>query len=342
MKWTCHPATSFPQWSAAWDAINERGPRLPFFDSRFITAALRWFGDPGAKLVIGASRDTPLAMGFFVPRRGGVWDTWQPSQLPLGAWVSRPDVPLAGAHQGVLKALPGYPLALGLTQLDPDITPRAQFGAAHTLDYVPTAVVNIAGSFDDYWAARGKNLRHNIKRQQARLATDGVHTQLEVIESSDEVAASIAQYGALEGSSWKANLGTALQPDNAQGRFYREVLERLAPDGQTRIYRYRFDDNVVAMHLCIAMGDALVILKTTCRDDLQGFSPAVLMHREIFASLFAEQRFSRVEFFGRVMEWHTRWTEEARMLYHANIYRHAWLPRLRAMVSGVRTRMAPA
>lgn len=338
MKWTCHPASAFADWSAAWDQLNERHARLPFFDSRFIAAALRWFGAPQLQLLIGSRQGTPLAMGLFAPRGRGLWDTWQPSQLPLGAWLCRPELSRQAASAGMMQALPGVALAIGFTQQDPLITPREPGG--HTLDYVPTARVAIRGSFDDYWAARGKNLKHNIKRQQAKLTQQGLTAQLEVIERSDEVASALAQYGALEAASWKAGFGTAITPDNTQGRFYREVLERM--NGQMRIYRYRFDDTVVAMDLCLSLGDMLVILKTACRDDLQGLSPAVLMHREIFESLFNEGRIATVEFYGRLMEWHTRWTDDQRMLYHANVYRSAWLPRLRGFISGMRNRLSPA
>lgn len=39
------------------------------------------------------------------------------------------------------------------------------------------------------------------------------------------VAAALADYGALESAGWKAGTGTAIHPDNAQGRFYRRMLE---------------------------------------------------------------------------------------------------------------------
>jgi hypothetical protein len=30
-----------------------------------------------------------------------------------------------------------------------------------------------------------------------------------------------------------------------------------------------------------------------------------------------------VEFYGPLMEWHTRWTDRARDIYHVNFYRNA-------------------
>ena len=44
MKWQALEASTFEHWAQAWDALNHAGPRLPFFDARFIDAALRAFG----------------------------------------------------------------------------------------------------------------------------------------------------------------------------------------------------------------------------------------------------------------------------------------------------------
>lgn len=66
----------------------------------------------------------------------------------------------------------------------------------------------------------------------------------------DDIAQAIADYGLLESAGWKAEGGTAIHPDNAQGRFYRAMLENFCRQGRGRVYRYRFDDKVVAVDLC--------------------------------------------------------------------------------------------
>lgn len=48
---------------------------------------------------------------------------------------------------------------------------------------------------------------------------------------------------------------------------------------------------------------------------------------------FAEQRFARIAFYGKVMEWHTRWTAQSRPVFHLTVYRWAWLKRLHTVVS---------
>jgi hypothetical protein len=52
------------------------------------------------------------------------------------------------------------------------------------------------------------------------------------------------------------------------------------------------------------------------------------MREEACRGLFGEGRFARIEFYGRVMEWHTRWTDQVRTLYHLNHYRWPLLAQL--------------
>jgi hypothetical protein len=99
--------------------------------------------------------------------------------------------------------------------------------------------------------------------------------------------------------------------------------------GKGRIFRYLFGGQVVAMDLCIESGGVLVVLKTTYDEKFKVVSPATLMRHEIMDRLFAEGRITRIEFYGKAMEWHLRWTNDLRTLYHANRYRWSALKRLR-------------
>ena len=47
--------------------------------------------------------------------------------------------------------------------------------------------VDIAGSFDDYWNSRGKNLRQNLRKQRNKLAAQGTAAALRVIREPQEM-----------------------------------------------------------------------------------------------------------------------------------------------------------
>jgi len=331
IAWTFCSAAEFKRLAITWDELNQHCGRLPFLDSYFVEPLLTVFGTGSESIALGR-RDGNVVAAAIIYRNGlGRWALFQPSQMPLGPFLVLPHLAVDAVAESLLQKLPGFNLALGLTQLDPALGARPDdSGVFSTLDYIDTAWVDIDGDFDTYWAARGKNLRQNMRKQRNKLAADGVVIAFDVIRGEAEVEEALRQYGTLESSSWKSGEGTAVNLDNEQGRFYKAMLEAFCRAGRGVVYRYRFGEQVVAIDLCVESGDILVILKTAYDSSNKSLSPAFLMREEEFQHLFAEGRIKRVEFFGRLMEWHTRWTEEKRTLYHANAYRHAAIPRLLA------------
>lgn len=331
MPWQLYPTTVFAQFVPDWDRLVDDCGGAPFLSSPFVLPLLTHFGSGRERLAVCRDREGVAAMTILVRRSAGVWDTFQPSQLPLGPWLVRRGQDPVAIARALLRRLPGFALQLGLTQLDPAMYDRPADGHdVATLDYVETAAVAVDGTFDDYWAGRGKNLRANMRKQRNRLVADGIPTRLDVLTRSEDIAGAIESYGQLESSGWKAATGTAIERDNSQGRFYRAMLENFCSLGKGRVYRLAFGDRVVAMDLCVEGGGMEVVLKTTYDETISNLSPAFLLREEEIRQHFGEKRIRRVEFFGKVMDWHMQWTREARMLYHVNVNRFPWLARLRA------------
>jgi hypothetical protein len=113
----------------------------------------------------------------------------------------------------------------------------ARPGGGRSFDDIRTARITVQGTFDDYWNARGKNLRNNLKKQRNRLRQDGIATRLDIVRDPGLMAGAVADYGRLETSGWKAGEGTAVDAANDQGRFYRTMLEALARRGAASVYR---------------------------------------------------------------------------------------------------------
>ena len=334
MKWRIYPAARFDAMSPHWAALHGAGPAAPMLAPAFVSALLAEFAGDNALLALCEDSDGPCAAAVLAPQGPGRWASFQPAQAPLGLWLQRPGLDTGLVLAGLARALPGFALHVALTQCDPLLLARpADGGGARSLDYIATARIDIVGGFDDYWNARGKNLRGNLKKQRKRLATDGVATRLDIATQADEMAAAVADYGRLESAGWKARGGTAVDAGNAQGRFYTRMLEALAREGGARAYRYWFGGQLVAMDLCILERDTIVILKTAYDESVAStLSPALLMREEACRGLFEERRFARIEFYGRVMEWHTRWTDQVRTLYHLNHYRWPALARLHTLL----------
>jgi CelD/BcsL family acetyltransferase involved in cellulose biosynthesis len=221
---------------------------------------------------------------------------------------------------------------ISITQQDPDLVPHPSGAMLEGIDYIRTARVTIAGTFEDYWSKRGKNLRHNLRRQRHRLEREGIVTRLRIVTHPDEVVKAVAHYGQLESRGWKVQFGTAIALDNAQGRLYAEWLKCCATRGETAIFEYYCGDTLVASDMCVHRHGVLLILKTTYDESQATISPTMLMRREMFEAFHHEGRISRVEFYGTLMGWHTKWTEEIRQMYHVNVFRWPSVGHVRTLI----------
>jgi CelD/BcsL family acetyltransferase involved in cellulose biosynthesis len=335
MSWSVVPAAGFGQHAARWRELHGASAGSPLLAADFVEALLAVFGT-GREVLAWHEHGGQLdAMAILAPSRAGIWHTFQPSQAPVGLWLQRGAEAPAGLLRPLLHKLPGPGLVLGLTQCDPMLMQRpANSATVRTLDYIQTAriTINGAGGFDAYWEARGKNLRNNLKKQRNRLRQDGIETRLEICREPHQMAQAVADYGRLEGSGWKAAGGTAVDAGNAQGRFYRAMLKAFAARGAASVYRYWLGSELAAMDLCVEGGGCIVVLKTAYDESMaRQLSPALLMREEACRGLFEEGRFERIEFYGRIMEWHLRWTDEVRTMYHLNSYRWPGLAQLHAL-----------
>lgn len=332
LAWETVPIAGFEEHAAAWQALNRRYGDSPLLDPLFLRPAIEQFASGDELVAIGHVADQPAAMAIL-GRSGGLgWQTFQPANAPLGALVLDPTLigGLEGLADGSLaQRLPGPALMIGLSQLDPAFIARPDDGErVQGLDYIDTARVTLADRYEDYWAARGKNLRHNMKRQRNRLERDGVTMRLERLTAAADMARAVEDYGALESAGWKQEAASAVHIDNAQGRFYRDMLTAFAGRGEALVLRLFYDETLVASDLCLLRDRILIILKTSYDETTKSTSPAHLMRHEMIKQAFDEGDIGCIEFYGPAQDWHRRWTDDVRGLYHLNLYRWPLLKRL--------------
>jgi CelD/BcsL family acetyltransferase involved in cellulose biosynthesis len=324
LTWENLPASALQQRAdigLEWNRLNAARGDLPFLSADAIGIALEVFGDGRERLLIGRS-GAVVAMLVLVPQSRLQWSTFQPSQIPLGAWVAKPDLSATALANSLIKNQLGLCLVLSITQIDPSLAPRGVDSAnSEHSDYIDTGWVDIEGSFEQYWSARGKNLRQNMRKQRNKLAAEGMNTCMKVWVEPEQMAPALARYAALESAGWKSAHGTAINADNDQGRFYTRLFESAAARGEAVVYEYLLDDRSVAMNLCLRRSGVLVVLKTTYDESIKSLSPAFLLREEELKSIFTEARIRRIEYYGRLMDWHTKLTEQKRTLYHLTAYR---------------------
>lgn len=326
-KWRFLPADRFDEIATTWDRLNRASADLPFMSALFIRNLVKVFSTGDERIAVFGEPGAERAVAILTRGRRGVWRTWQPSQLPLGALIMERGLAYADLFPKLIAALPGMTLLVEATQQDPMVHQRpAAGGSLRTLDYIRTGWIEVDRDFDSYWKSCSKQLQQNMRTQRSRLTREGIVPSFEVLTQAERVVEVVEDFGRLESAGWKGAEGTAVRADNEQGRFYRAMLEDFCRAGRARMYRYRFGNQVVAVDLCIESEKTQVLLKTTYDESIKGLSPSSLMRQEAYRELFDENRIRRIEFYGRVMEWTTRWTPHSREIYHVNFYAWGFLP----------------
>jgi len=341
MKWHFLPAgEAFASYKERWDAINAGHGGHVLLDSLFVEGLLRHFGSDGVLLAILG--DPAHAMAFVAMKSRGVWETYQPSQAPLGLALCQPGAEAEGAISSLLRALPGYALQFSVLHQDPDYLGfgfRENAAKVQRLDYIRTARIVLDGSFDAYWQSREGRLRKNNDRLRRRMAEKGLTPEFVTIREAAGIGQAIREYGRLESKGWKAQEGTAVSEANSQGHFYRGLLEGFCARGEGAIYQLRVNGQVIASDICICRKDMLVLLKTAYDEEWSVYSPGFLLREDVMRQLYSEGNVRCYEFYGPLMDYQLLWTSDVRTLFHLTCYRYGWLQPVKNVAERLRGRI---
>jgi hypothetical protein len=338
MRWIFQNAReNFDQHRSTWDDLNRARGNHILLDSIFVGGLIRHFGSKDTLLGV-ADDDRNPGMVIAENLRSGFWQTFQPSQGPLGLILLRNKEGVESQIARLISSLPGYPLEFSVMQQDPDSSVFRNLGgyqAVETLDYINTSRIDVSGSFEDYWKARGRYYIDDLRRQTRRLQEQGIEMEFVTDRDPSRMGECVRDYGRLEAVGWKGEEGTAVTAENRQGLFYREVLESFSEKGEAVVYRLMFNGKTVASDLCLKRNRMLVVLKIAYDETSKGFSPGKFIHREILRNLFAEGNISTLEWYGRVHDWQTRLGSTTRTMFHVNFYRRRWVSTTRRYVKSI-------
>jgi CelD/BcsL family acetyltransferase involved in cellulose biosynthesis len=338
LVWSLHPIERLERVKAEWETLAERLDYPPVLSATFAQALLTVFRPEKALIARLTNGAGVQGFAILVRETPWSWSSYQPDNAPLGLWLLDPTIAIRDALDRLIRTLPGLCLVLSLRALDPLLV-RSQPGShLRQLDYIVTAQITIDRPWTAWFDSRSKNLRHDLGRQRRRLAERGIEIEARRINLVADMPAAVEAYAALESTGWKKQVATAVTVGSPQAQFYTRLLGGLAPLGQSEIWQLLYNGEVAACDLCVRNGATIIILKTAYNEALAGnTSPAQLLHHEMFRWMFEHSGAKTIEFFGTIMSWHRRWTDESRALYHLTSYRwrviqslHRSLSRLKA------------
>lgn len=110
----------------------------------------------------------------------------------------------------------------------------------------PCSRIPLTGTFDEYWRARGKDLRRNMRRYGWRAAKNGP-VEFEVVRKPDaELLRAVIE---LHGARWEARGEPGMIAVNHAAEFLCDVSRQLAHAGLLRIFIVRYRKKIAAVNL---------------------------------------------------------------------------------------------
>ena len=308
--------------AAAWDALNERLFKSnAMMGSRFVSALLKYFGDGTERLCVFHSLGVAQSMCVLRPRSLGIWATFLPAQSQIGpSLLERPDTIIQ-----LFQALPGVVTQIDMMCSDPefgDLTSGVS-PPREIRDHALTMSTSLAGDFTQYWSARPKKLVQNMARYERRLAADQIEALMVCITQPAAMAAAISRYAALESTGWKGKIGTALNFNETQGRFYLEVARQYAESGQTMVYELWLGDRLAASRLAIHAQQTLIMLKTSYDEELSQYAPGRLLLQRVIQDAHDRFRGGCIEYCTDATVDQLAWATGQRWIQHVSFYRNA-------------------
>ncbi len=323
-SWTLYPAQyGLGEYNFVWDQLNlALYDAHPYFDSKFINCLLKHFAGARVQLCVHRTQHVIDGLLLVAPKGAAKWSVFTPAQTQITPLLLKNPADLLTLPQ----ALPGLVLGLDLPCQDPDYSPLQHTLFAWQSNPVPHALtINIAtrdGSFNDYLASRGSKFRSNLQRRFHKVQQAGIHLSLRQITEPQAMQAAICQFGELESSGWKHQAGTAVHINNVQGCFYLELLENFAQSGHASVYQLCFDEQPVAMELCLTSANMLILLKTAHNERWSCYAPGRLLLFLILQQEFALQRVKSIEFYTNADINEQAWAQGVRWINHHMLLRN--------------------
>lgn len=305
-----------------WDRLNQKyNNGHPMLDSRFVKALLHHFlPNRPIKVLAGYAKSEVIALLFIEEKSIGIARAYLPSQSQIALSLVPNNInPESLNFQNCL------PFCIGRVDcfaIDPQYQSLLALASGANLKERSTnIIVDLKGSFEDYWDARSSNLKKNITRYRNRISKEQGSYSFKVNTKPDEIEHAVAQYGFIESRGWKGLKGTAIHPGNSQGNFYKETLNCFAQTKQTFVFELYFGETLVASRLCIYNPELLIILKTTYDEDYKKYATGRILLFEMIKYLFDSKPSKVIDFYTNATKEQLGWSTQKRTIYDLSIYR---------------------
>lgn len=275
-----------------WDSLASRSG-VPYCSPVWMLSWWRQVADPTAqpRFIAGfdnADRLVGLAP-FFAQRNGaGLW-----TYRILGAPTSPRTEPLADLEYqeefvsqvaDKLATLRPFPALVRLEGIVAGSVwarglragwPSAQRPVLERVRSMEAPTVTITGTYDEWFAARTRNFRQQMRRTQRQLADRGA--VVERARSSDDIRRAIAELRRLHEGRWQGRGGSSVMTSSVE-RMLQDIANSSDGTGrhELRLWTIRVDDRIISSQLFLSLGGEVAYWLGGFDDEWGPFRPSII------------------------------------------------------------------
>jgi CelD/BcsL family acetyltransferase involved in cellulose biosynthesis len=188
--------------------------------------------------------------------------------------------------------------ALRRRRMHVDVHPRYRIGQ-----------VEIAGGFEQYMAARSKNLRRSMEKDLRRMERAGP-LRFRVLRefTPDEVDRCVLEAFELERRSWRLTRGQTVLDAPGVFEFYRRQARQLAAWGELRLAFLDHAGRAVACEFGFTAKGVYHSLKVAYDHEYRHYGPGHLLRMHLVRALGAGQDASLIDFQGPLTDALSQWS----------------------------------
>lgn len=170
------------------------------------------------------------------------------------------------------------------------------------------ATVRIAGTWNDFLAAKPKSFRKSIQRRLSKIAAAG-DSVLDSLQSPDADQAEVAlgRYCAIEAASWKRSAALGVAKSSSHRSFYTQIVRTFAASGATTFQFLRMNGKDASGTFGLHWARTFYSLHIAHDESFAEHSPGVALTALELKSAFENGKMATFDFLGGFMTNKSGW-----------------------------------
>ena len=186
--------------------------------------------------------------------------------------------------------------------------------------------LKIAGSWEDFFNTRPRNLRRSLRSKERKLSAEG-GMRIEHFTDATSSVSIMPTLVALGEKSWKARGGRAIGSQPESRRFYSLLAETFGKQGQVSVWLMKVNDKPAAFEFHLTKDKEVQALRAEFDEKYRSLGVGSILDKEIVKTLF-ESEYREYDMGGESDFYKLRWTEDVRQHSELLVFSNSALGKL--------------